>query len=81
MHNEVWDCAEIFPHFYSSKLVLEQINYTRFTCIVLVRSQRTDTLQVKRKDIYLFAFHFNFLSLGLGAFWTCDNVVVNKDLT
>ena len=34
----------------------------------------------KRKDIYSFAFRFKFLSLGLGAFRTCGNVVVNKDL-
>ena len=29
----------------------------------------------------MFAFCFKFLSLGLGAFWTRGNVVVNKDLT
>ena len=55
---------------YSSKLVLEKINYTRFTHIVLVLSQRTHTLQVKRKEIYSFAFRFKFLSLGLEAFPT-----------
>ena len=35
----------------------------------------------ERQDIYLFAFRFKFLSLGLGAFRTRGNVVVNKDLT
>ena len=34
----------------------------------LVLSQRTDTLQKKRVEIYSFAFRFKFLSLGVGAF-------------
>ena len=36
---------------------------------------------MKRQEIYSFAFRFKFLSLGLGAFRTRGNVVVNKDLT
>ena len=41
----------------------------------LALNQRTDTLQVKRKEIYSFVFRFKFLSLGLGAFPASSGLV------
>lgn len=56
------------PTFYPLIVYQTTVNETRFTHIVLVLSQRSDTLLVRRKEFHSFAFRFNFLSLGLGAF-------------
>ena len=54
--------------FYPLIVYQTTVNETRFTHVVLVLSQRSDTLLVRRKEFHSFAFRFKFLSLGLGAF-------------